>query len=123
MRRHSPHGENAYDGISLDPLEVMFIKVRSYTVDADLSSARKALKYADWLQVGGWMGGQAAHVPAGPAVGQKAKTESGLKHGWGRTQLIKQAWLGCLAGRIHCCWHLFARLCPDVEAWLPPKRP
>ncbi len=30
--RLSPVGEHFYDGISLDPLEVMFVKLKSYTL-------------------------------------------------------------------------------------------
>eukprot|EP00195_Chlamydomonas_chlamydogama_P010072 CAMPEP_0202914022 /NCGR_PEP_ID=MMETSP1392-20130828/62019_1 /ASSEMBLY_ACC=CAM_ASM_000868 /TAXON_ID=225041 /ORGANISM="Chlamydomonas chlamydogama, Strain SAG 11-48b" /LENGTH=431 /DNA_ID=CAMNT_0049605511 /DNA_START=282 /DNA_END=1577 /DNA_ORIENTATION=- len=48
-QRFNPMGENYYDGITLDPLEVMFVKVKSFTVMNGISSSRKALKYQQWL--------------------------------------------------------------------------
>jgi len=50
-RRLSPIGEHFYDGITLDPLEIMFVKVKSYTLMNGVSSANKAVKYQQWLHV------------------------------------------------------------------------
>ncbi|GAX76065.1 hypothetical protein CEUSTIGMA_g3508.t1 [Chlamydomonas eustigma] len=52
--RLSPQGEYFYDGITLDPLEVMFVKVKSYTLQNGVSSANKAVKYQQWLHPDVW---------------------------------------------------------------------
>ncbi|MEW5312893.1 MAG: hypothetical protein WDW38_004491 [Sanguina aurantia] len=49
-QRYSPQGENYYDGITLDPMEVMFVKVKSFTLQNEISFARKAQKYEAWQQ-------------------------------------------------------------------------
>ncbi len=46
--RFSPQGENYVDGITLDPLEVMFVKVKSFTLMNGISSSLKAVKYEKW---------------------------------------------------------------------------
>ena len=50
----NPYGEFYYDGISLAPYEVMFVKVKGVLLANDWSYARIAAKYDDWIttQVG-----------------------------------------------------------------------
>ncbi|GAX83294.1 hypothetical protein CEUSTIGMA_g10720.t1 [Chlamydomonas eustigma] len=48
----SPSGLNYYDGLDLDPYEVMFIKLKAGQSDAiRLSAPRKASKYQHWIQM------------------------------------------------------------------------
>ncbi|WIA10790.1 hypothetical protein OEZ85_010958 [Tetradesmus obliquus] len=48
--RLTPTGEYGCDGTSLDPLEVMFAKVKSYMLAAEVSFSKKAAKYEAWQQ-------------------------------------------------------------------------
>lgn len=47
-QRYSCQGERFYDGITLDPLEVMFVKVKSFTLSQEVPSSRTAIKYEQW---------------------------------------------------------------------------
>lgn len=52
--RMSPAFEFSSDGTSLDPLEVMFVKVKSYMLESELTFSKKAAKIHQWQQqVGG----------------------------------------------------------------------
>lgn len=42
--------EHSCDGTSLDPLEIMFVKVKSYMATSEISFTKKALKYQHWQQ-------------------------------------------------------------------------
>ena len=44
----NPYGESYYDGISLTPFEVMFVKVKGVLLHNDWSYARIAVKYNEW---------------------------------------------------------------------------
>jgi len=46
----TPAFEYSCDGTSLDPLEVMFVKVKSYMLDNEISYSKKAVKYQQWQQ-------------------------------------------------------------------------
>lgn len=48
--RKTPTGEYSCDGTSVDPLEVMFVKVKSYMAISEVSFTKKALKYQQWQQ-------------------------------------------------------------------------
>lgn len=48
--RMSPAFEFSCDGTSLDPLEVMFVKVKSYMLDSEMTFSKKAAKYQQWQQ-------------------------------------------------------------------------
>jgi hypothetical protein len=48
--RMSPAFEFSCDGTSLDPLEVMFVKVKSYMLDTEFTFSKKAAKYQQWQQ-------------------------------------------------------------------------
>lgn len=48
--RLTPTSEYSCDGSSLDPVEVMFVKVKSYMVSSEISFSKKALKYEHWQQ-------------------------------------------------------------------------
>eukprot|EP00878_Enallax_costatus_P024831 GHUV01026523.1.p1 GENE.GHUV01026523.1~~GHUV01026523.1.p1 ORF type:complete len:299 (+),score=79.13 GHUV01026523.1:220-1116(+) len=54
----TPTSEYSNDGTSLDPNEVMFVKVKSYMATSEISFTKKALKYQYWQQ-------QSATWPAG----------------------------------------------------------
>ena len=49
MRRLNPYAEYAYDGLALNPLEVMFVKVKGFQVQGDWASAQLATTYQRWL--------------------------------------------------------------------------
>lgn len=53
--RVNPYGENYYDGITIDPFEVMFVKVKALLLERGWSYAVHASKYDAWLanKVGG----------------------------------------------------------------------
>lgn len=46
--RVNPYAQRKYDGINLNPMEVMFIKVKDYVLANDWEAARTAVKYATW---------------------------------------------------------------------------
>lgn len=50
QRSTTPAFEYSCDGTSLDPLEVMFIKVKSYMLGNEISYSKKAVKYEEWQQ-------------------------------------------------------------------------
>eukprot|EP00884_Botryococcus_braunii_P001513 jgi/Botrbrau1/11362/Bobra.0038s0111.2 len=45
----NPYAEFSYDGTALNPFEVLFIKVKSFTLDGQWSAPKQALKYAQWM--------------------------------------------------------------------------
>ncbi|GLC37809.1 hypothetical protein PLESTM_000650400 [Pleodorina starrii] len=50
--RSTPQSELTYDGITLDPLEVMFVKVKEFLLQRNVSYALKAAQYDTWLEQG-----------------------------------------------------------------------
>ncbi|GFR43780.1 hypothetical protein Agub_g4894 [Astrephomene gubernaculifera] len=50
--RYSPQSELTYDGISLDPLEVMFVKVKQLLLQRNVTYALKAARYDTWQEHG-----------------------------------------------------------------------
>lgn len=46
--RYSCQIEHSYDGLTLDPYEVLFIKFKSFTLHGGLSSSVRALKLSQW---------------------------------------------------------------------------
>lgn len=46
----SPAFEFSCDGTSLDPLEVMFVKLKSYMLENEMTFSKKAVKYTQWQQ-------------------------------------------------------------------------
>jgi len=50
LLRLTPTSEYGSDGVSVDPLEVMFVKVKSYMITSEISFSKKALKYQHWQQ-------------------------------------------------------------------------
>ena len=50
MYRVNPYGENYYDGITIDPFEVIFVKVKELLLERDWSYAVHAAKYDKWLE-------------------------------------------------------------------------
>lgn len=53
-RRLNPYAEYAYDGITLNPMEVIFPKVKGFTLDGEWTTPRMAATYDRWMshQVG-----------------------------------------------------------------------
>ncbi|KAK9841148.1 hypothetical protein WJX74_000759 [Apatococcus lobatus] len=47
--RFSPYAEHHYDGLSLDPLEVVFVKVKSYLLDLQWQAPMRAVKFDSWM--------------------------------------------------------------------------
>lgn len=52
----NPYAEYAYDGITLNPMEVLFPKVKGFTIDGEWTTPRMAAAYDRWMthQVMGW---------------------------------------------------------------------
>ncbi|GLI58416.1 hypothetical protein VaNZ11_000118 [Volvox africanus] len=48
--RSSPQSDLTYDGITLDPLEVMFVKVKDFLLQRNITYALKAAQYDLWLK-------------------------------------------------------------------------
>jgi hypothetical protein len=48
--RLNPYAEYAYDGLALNPLEVMFVKVKGFQVQGQWASAHLAATYQRWLE-------------------------------------------------------------------------
>lgn len=44
----SPYAENHYDGLSIEPLEAVFVKVKSYLLDLQWTGPSKAVKFDEW---------------------------------------------------------------------------
>lgn len=49
--RLNPYAEHTYDGVPLNPLEVMFVKVKHFQLEGDWMSTHLATTYDRWLQV------------------------------------------------------------------------
>lgn len=49
FRRVNPYGEYYYDGITIDPFEVMFVKVKDLLLERRWSYALQASKYDAWM--------------------------------------------------------------------------
>lgn len=47
-RRLNPYAEYSYDGLSLNPLEVIFVKVKGFQVQSRWASAEMATTYDRW---------------------------------------------------------------------------
>ena len=48
-RRVNPYGEHYYDGISLNPFEVLFVKTKGVLLGNDWSYSTLATKYDQWM--------------------------------------------------------------------------
>lgn len=49
-KKANPYGEHYYDGISLNPFEVLFVKVKEKVVQNEWSFAMEAIKYGQWME-------------------------------------------------------------------------
>ena len=49
--RLNPYAEFAYDGIVLNPMEVVFVKVKNFAVDARWTTPHTAVTYDHWMSV------------------------------------------------------------------------
>lgn len=47
--RLNPYAVDAYDGINLNPLEVVFVKVKGFLLQADWSAPKTSQTYDRWL--------------------------------------------------------------------------
>ena len=45
----NPYADFAYDGLLLDPMEVVFVKVKRFQLEANWGSARLAAAYSRWM--------------------------------------------------------------------------
>ena len=50
VRRMNPYADMAYDGVVLNPLEVLFVKIKGFQLDSNWVSTRLATTYARWAQ-------------------------------------------------------------------------
>ena len=48
LLRLNPYAVDAYDGINLNPLEVVFIKVKSFLLQADWTAPKMSQTYDRW---------------------------------------------------------------------------
>ena len=48
-RRQNPYKEFGNDGIALNPMEVVFVKVKGFMLDGDWAMAQTAATYARWV--------------------------------------------------------------------------
>ncbi|KAK9835058.1 hypothetical protein WJX81_007588 [Elliptochloris bilobata] len=46
----NPYAEHTYDGVPLNPLEVMFVKVKDFQLEGDWMSTHLAATYGRWLE-------------------------------------------------------------------------
>lgn len=87
---HIAQGEHMCDGYTLDPLEVMFVKLKSYTLMNAVSSAMKAVKYQQWMHPelgdGGWATVQGTGEVGAGGKGAGAPVEGQAAAGEGRGQ-------------------------------------
>lgn len=49
-KQHNPYGEYFYDGIGLNPFEVLFVKMKEKALQNDWSFSLQAAKYTQWMQ-------------------------------------------------------------------------
>ena len=49
--RLNPYAEHTYDGLPLNPLEVMFVKVKDFQIEGDWMSTHLATTYDRWLEL------------------------------------------------------------------------
>ncbi len=49
LARLNPYAEFSYDGLVLNPLEVVFVKVKGFQVQGGWLSAQSAMTYDRWL--------------------------------------------------------------------------
>ena len=70
VRRVNPYADMSYDGVVLNPLEVLFVKIKAFQLDSNWVSTRLATTYARWAhdQVG---------PPATPACAQPTHLPAG----------------------------------------------
>ncbi len=55
FHRINPYAEDHYDGVSLNPMEVLFVKVKEFMLDANWVSARLASHYDNWANSMVWV--------------------------------------------------------------------
>ena len=48
LGRQNPYDDFAYDGVMINPLEVLFVKMKSYHLESDWISSRMAETYERW---------------------------------------------------------------------------
>ncbi|CAL5224080.1 g6706 [Coccomyxa viridis] len=47
--KENPYADSLYDGVSVSPLEVVFVKYKQYLLDAGWSNAQEAAAYSRWM--------------------------------------------------------------------------
>ena len=50
VRRINPTGEMFFDGITLGPYDVLFVKMKSLMLEGKTSGTTKALQYQGWME-------------------------------------------------------------------------
>ena len=50
LHRLNPYAEHTYDGVPLNPLEVMFVKVKDFQLEGNWLSTHLAATYGRWLE-------------------------------------------------------------------------
>ncbi len=48
FHRINPYAEDHYDGVSLNPMEVLFVKVKEFMLVANWVGPRQASRYDEW---------------------------------------------------------------------------
>lgn len=49
VSRVNPYAEYAYDGIGLNPMEVLFVKVKDFQREGEWTTTRMAITYDRWI--------------------------------------------------------------------------
>ena len=50
LHRLNPYAEHTYDGVPLNPLEVIFVKVKDFQLEGNWLSTHLAATYGRWLE-------------------------------------------------------------------------
>ena len=66
----NPYADFAYDGLLLNPLEVVFVKVKRFQQEANWGSTRLAAAYSRWMdqEVGCLSSMLSCHLPCVPGA-------------------------------------------------------
>ncbi|EIE18099.1 hypothetical protein COCSUDRAFT_34638 [Coccomyxa subellipsoidea C-169] len=48
LTRQNPYDDFAYDGLMINPLEVLFVKIKSYQLESNWITSKMAITYERW---------------------------------------------------------------------------
>ena len=50
LSRQNPYADFAYDGVMINPFEVLFVKVKGFHLESDWITSKMAVTYDAWKQ-------------------------------------------------------------------------